>query len=99
MVTDAVSPEQLTRFSTSRHVFECCRCSINERDAGIAAEATRVRRFAEAQDQHIARYAEIFDGPRKRERVRRNDADVAAEIDEIFLVELLRVDHRGIDVR
>src|SRR5471032_279001 len=60
--------------------------------------AARIGGLAEANRQARARNPEILDRPRKREGVRRDDADVALEVDERFLVEILRVDNRRIDV-
>src|SRR5690606_41735044 len=42
--------------------------------------AARIGRFAEADDEHVARDAEIFDGAGEREAVRRDDADVGFAI-------------------
>jgi hypothetical protein len=42
--------------------------------------------------------AEVFDRARQREAVGRDDAVVAVHVDEALLVEVLRVDHRAVDV-
>lgn len=60
--------------------------------------AARVGAFTEADREDLARDAEILDGTRQRERVRRNDADVGLHVDEAALVEGLGVDDRGVDV-
>src|SRR4029077_4039655 len=60
--------------------------------------ATCVRRFSDCYGQNAARNPEEFHGARQRERIRRNDAHRALEIDERFLVETLRIDDGGIDV-
>ena len=55
-------------------------------------------RFSEADREHVARNAEVLDRARQRERVGRNDADVAVEIDEGARVERLGIDDRRVDV-
>ncbi len=60
--------------------------------------ATRVGALAQADGQDVARDAEVLDGARQGEGVRRDDADVAVDVDEAFLVEVLRIDHRRMDV-
>jgi hypothetical protein len=51
-----------------------------------------IRALSDAAAQHVSWHAKIFDRARKRERIRRNDADVALEVDERALVERLRID-------
>src|SRR4029077_15728370 len=63
-----------------------------ERRAVDDGAATRVRALAEANDEHIARHAESFDGARESERVGGDDAYVAFEVDEGLLVEVLGID-------
>jgi hypothetical protein len=60
--------------------------------------AARIGRLAEADDEHVARHPEIFDGPRQREAVRRDDADVGLAVDEAVGGEILGVDDRVVDV-
>src|SRR6185312_380290 len=60
--------------------------------------AARVSAFAEADRQHVAGDAEVFDGARQRERVRRDDAAVAVEVHEVARIEILGIDDGGIDV-
>src|SRR5690606_19813827 len=60
--------------------------------------AARVGALAQAHHQRVARDAEVFDGPRQREAVGRDDADVAFDVDEAAGVEMLRVDDRRVDV-
>src|SRR5512139_3221959 len=60
--------------------------------------AARVSALAEADRQHGPRNAEVLDGARERERVRRDDADVTGEIDEGVRVERLGIDDRRVDV-
>src|SRR6185312_12362528 len=68
--------------------------------AADGVDDARVSRHAlpETNREHIARNPEILDGARQRERIRRNDADVAGEVDERLLVEVLRIDDRRVDV-
>src|SRR5581483_6576326 len=47
--------------------------------------AARVGRLAEADREDVPRDAEELHGARERERVRRDDADVAAVVDEVLL--------------
>src|SRR5690606_647926 len=61
--------------------------------------AARIGALAQANRQHAARNTEVFDRARQREGVRRNDANIALEIHERLLVELLGVDDGGVDVR
>ena len=58
----------------------------------------RVRRFSQADRQHVARNAKVFDGARKRERIRRDDANIAFQVDERIGVERLWIDDRAVDV-
>ena len=44
--------------------------------------ATGVGAFTQADGQHVARNAEVFDGAGQGEGVRRNDAHVALDVDE-----------------
>ena len=61
--------------------------------------AARISRFPEADREDVSRNAKVLNGACERETVRRNDADVAAEIDERSGVECLRIDDRRVDVR
>jgi hypothetical protein len=61
--------------------------------------AARIGRFAEAHRQHVTRDAEILDRPGKRERIRRDDADLAREVHERTAVKILRIDDGRVDVR
>jgi hypothetical protein len=60
--------------------------------------AARIGRLAQADGQHAARDAEVFDRARQREGIRRDDADVAVDVDEGILVEVLRIDDGAVDV-
>src|SRR3977135_437063 len=60
--------------------------------------ATRERAFSDRENEHVARDAKVLDSASQRERVRWNDAHIAAEVDEALLVEVLRVDDGGVDV-
>ena len=60
--------------------------------------AARVGAFAQADGEHVARDAEVFDRARQREAVGRDDADIALEIDKALLVKILGVDDGGVDV-
>src|SRR3546814_7503462 len=57
--------------------------------------APRIGRLAEADDEYVARDAEIFDRAGEREAVRRNDADVGLAVDEAVRGEILGVDDRS----
>ena len=61
--------------------------------------APRIGRFAQADHQHVARNAEIFDRSRQHETVGRNDADGALAIHEALGRKGFRVDDGRIDVR
>jgi uncharacterized membrane protein len=60
--------------------------------------AARVRALAQAHHERGARDAEEFDRACQRERVRRNDAHLAADIDETGRIEGFRIDDGGIDI-
>ena len=60
--------------------------------------AACIGRFAKADDQHIARHAEILDRACQSKAVGRDDADVGLAVDKAFRVELFGVDHRAVDV-
>src|SRR5918993_2054056 len=60
--------------------------------------AARVRRLSKADRQYVARNTKIFDGARQSERIGRNDADIALQVDERIGIERLRVDDRAVDV-
>jgi hypothetical protein len=62
-------------------------------DARVPGDA-----LPEAHHEHVPRYPEVLDGAGERERVRRDDADVAREVDERSGVEALRIDDRRVDV-
>src|SRR5580765_7554796 len=68
------------------------RCDVDD-DA-----ATRVGRFAETDRQYVAWNAEVLHRARQRERIRRNDADIALEIDEGFFIEIFWIDDGRIDI-
>ena len=59
--------------------------------AGIGA-------FAQTDGQHVTRDAEILDGARQREAVRRDDAGVAGIIDEAVFVKVLGIDGGAVDI-
>src|SRR5687768_6365321 len=61
--------------------------------------AARVGALPEADREHVARDPEQLDRARERERVRRDDADLALEVYEAARVEVLRIDDRRVDVR
>src|ERR1700754_130638 len=61
--------------------------------------AAGIRALAEADREHLARNAEVLNGACQGERIRRDDADVRLDVDEAALVERLRIDDRGVDVR
>ena len=67
-------------------------CHVND-DA-----TTGIGGFAQANRQYRARDPEIFNRVSERKRVRRNDTDIAGEVDEAVLGEILRIDDRGIDI-
>src|SRR2546430_12362751 len=48
--------------------------------------------------EYVARDSKVLDGPRQRKGVGWDDAHGAAEVDEAFRVEILRVDDGGVDV-
>jgi hypothetical protein len=54
--------------------------------------ATGIGALAQADGQHVARNAEVFDGAGQGEGVRRDDADVALDVDEAAGIEVFRVD-------
>ena len=56
--------------------------------------ATGVRGLADADRNYIARNAKVLDGSGQGERVRRDDADIAVELDERPRVEIFGVDDR-----
>ena len=60
--------------------------------------ASGVGAFAEADGEDVARDAEVFDGARKGKAVRRDDADVAFDIDEALRVEGFGIDDGAVDV-
>ena len=60
--------------------------------------AARIGRFAEADDQHVARHPEIFDRPRQGEAVGRDDADVGLAIDEAVRRKVLGIDQRIVEI-
>src|SRR3546814_16363106 len=60
--------------------------------------APRIGRLAEADDEYVARDAEIFDRAGESEAIRRNDADVGLAGDEAVRGEILGVDDRAGDV-
>src|SRR5690606_3174305 len=63
----------------------------NDTAAGVGA-------LAQADGQHIARDAEVFHRARQGEGIRRNDADVALDVDEALLVEVLGIHGGRVDV-
>src|SRR3546814_14791739 len=60
--------------------------------------ASRIGRFAEADDGYVPREAEIFDRAGEREAVRRDDAHVGLAVDEAVRREILGVDDRAVDI-
>src|SRR5690606_16122146 len=54
--------------------------------------------FAEADDEDIARDAEIFDGARKNKGIRRNNAHIRLAINETVVGEGFRIDSGRIDI-
>src|SRR3546814_504162 len=60
--------------------------------------AARIGRLAEADDEDVARDAEIFDRARQREAVRRDDAAVGLAVDEAVRSEILGIDDRAVDI-
>jgi hypothetical protein len=78
-----------------RHVAFPLRLEGRDVDDDAAA---RVGALAEADGQHAARDAEVLDGARQREGIRRNDAVVARDFDEGIRIEVLRIDDRRVDV-
>ena len=96
---DAIAEEQLAGVGPARHFFECWGCAIDQRNARVAAEAARVGAFPQANDEHAARDSKVLDGASERERVRWDDADIGAHIDEALRIERLRVHNRRVDVR
>src|SRR5690606_6058627 len=60
--------------------------------------ATRIGALAQADGQHVTRNTEVFDGTGQGKGVRRNDANVALDVDEALLIEILRVDDGRMDV-
>ena len=60
--------------------------------------APRVRGLAHTHRQHVARDPEVLHRSGERERIGRDDADVGLEVHERPGVEVLRVDHRAVDV-
>jgi hypothetical protein len=60
--------------------------------------AARIGRLTEADHQHVARDAEIFDRAGQREAVGRDHADIGLAVDEAVGREVLGIDHRRIDI-
>jgi hypothetical protein len=60
--------------------------------------ATRISGFAQTHGQDAARNAEILHRASQRERIRRDDADIALEVDKRLLVKVLRIDDRRVDI-
>src|SRR5215469_7977742 len=58
--------------------------------------APRIRRFADANRQHLSRNPEIFHGLRERERIRRHDAHRPFEFHERARIKLLRIHDRRV---
>ena len=59
--------------------------------AGIGA-------FAKADDQHIARHAEIFDGAGQGKAVGRNDADIGLTVHKAFRIKILGVNDGAVNI-
>src|SRR5207244_9405237 len=68
------------------------RCDIDD-DA-----AARVGGFANADRQDVPRDAEVLDRPPERERVRRDDAHFALELDKGARIEMLGIHNGRVDV-
>ena len=60
--------------------------------------AARVGALAQTDGQHVTRNTEVLDGAGQGKGIRRNDADVALDVDKALLVEILRVHHGRMDV-
>ena len=60
--------------------------------------AARIRRFSEANRQHVSGNAEVFHRARERKRVRGDDTDVSFESDQGARVKMLWIDDRGIHI-
>src|SRR5690625_1926264 len=60
--------------------------------------AAGVGGFAQADGEHVARNAEIFDRARQGKGIGRDDADVAGVVDKAFFVKGLGIDNGGVDV-
>ena len=78
-----------------RHVAFPLRLEGGDVDDDAAA---RVGGLAQADGEHVARDAEVLDRAGQREGVGRDDADIAHEVDEVLLVELLGIDDGAVDV-
>src|ERR1019366_8043458 len=61
--------------------------------------AARIGTLAEADRQHVSWNAEVLERAGQGEAVGRNHADIGVDIDEAFLVEVLRIDDGREDVR
>src|SRR6185436_898834 len=81
MWTNAVPPKQLAFLRAARHVLQRRSGSVNEGYPRIATETARIRALAQADGEYVARNPKVFDGASERERVRRDDADVARHVD------------------
>ena len=60
--------------------------------------AAGVGRFAEADCQHVPRYAKILYCPRQGKGIGWDDADVVVDVDEAAGVKVFGVDDRGVDI-
>src|SRR6266567_3579924 len=60
--------------------------------------AARIGRFAETDDENVARHAEILDRRRQRETVRRHDADIELAINEARRQKRLGIDDGAVDI-
>src|SRR5690625_2835884 len=78
-----------------RHVAFPFRLQRRDVDDDAAA---RVGALAQAYGQYLARNAEILHRARQRERVGRNHASIAFDIDETARIEFLGIDDGGVDV-
>ena len=60
--------------------------------------AARIGALAQADGQHVARDAKELDRARQGKGVRRDDADIAFDVDKALLIEVLRVNGGRIDI-
>ena len=78
-----------------RHITFPLRLERGHVDADAAAG---LGALAQANGQHVARYAEILHGAGQREAVGRDDADIAFDVHKAALIEVFGVHHRAVNV-